>query len=96
MIFFFNCSLIIHIELFILNLGRFFKFISWISLNKNKNGLNKENITCSPNKEDACGLGFIVNGKWKNNKQWKENDRVGILKPNSSNIQEPKIYHLNT
>ena len=96
---FFNCSLIIHIELLILNLGRFLKCISWISLNKNKNGLNKKkkkNITCSRNKEDAYGLGFIVNGKWKNNKQWKENDRVGILQPNPSNIQEPKIYHLNT
>ena len=44
--------------------------------NKNKNVLNKENITCSPNKEDGYGLGFMVNGKWKNNihKQWKEND----------------------
>ena len=92
----FNCSLIIHIELFILNLGRLLKCRSWISLNKNKNGLNKEKITCSPNKEDAYGLRFIVNGKWKNNTQRKENDTVGILQPNSSNIQEPKIYHFNT
>ena len=52
--------------------------------NKNKNVLNKKNITCSPTKEDAYGLGFMVNGKWKNNihKQWKENDRIGILQLN--------------
>ena len=60
--------------------------------NKNKNVLNKENITCSPTKEDAYGLGFMVNGKWKNNihKQWKVNDRIGILQLNPPYMKEPK------
>ena len=32
--------------------------------------------------------------KWKNNihKQWKENDRIGILQLNPPNITEPKKY----
>ena len=45
-----------------------------------------------PTKEDAYGLGFLRNEKWKNNihKQWKENDRITILQLHPPNIKEPK------
>ena len=57
--------------------------------NEIKNGLNSENIIHFPTKEDANGLGFTVNEKWKNNKhkQWKENNNTAILHLNPPNIK---------
>ena len=46
---------------------RYFIDIACLQETKIKNGLNSENITCFPTKEDAYGLGLIVNQKWKNN-----------------------------
>lgn len=61
---------------------------------KIKNGVNSEKVICFPTKEDAYGLGFIVNEKWKNNihKQWKEDDRIAILQLNPPDVKEPKKY----
>ena len=61
---------------------------------KIKNGVNSEKATCFPIKEDAYGLGFIVNEKWKNNihKQWKEDDKIAILQLNPPDVKEPKKY----
>ena len=61
---------------------------------EDKNGINSENISCFPTKEDVYELGFIVNEKWKNNihNQWKENDRIAILQFNPPNIKEPIKY----
>ena len=61
---------------------------------EDKNGINSENISCFPTKEDVYELAFIVNEKWKNNmhNQWKENDRIAILQFNPPNIKEPIKY----
>ena len=61
---------------------------------EDKNGINNENISCFPTKEDVYELAFIVNEKWKNNihNQWKENDRIAILQFNPPNIKEPIKY----
>ena len=76
-------------ENLVTDMKRYFVDIACLQETKIKNGLNSENITCSPTKEDAYGLGFIVNEKWKNNthKQWKENDTIVILELNPTYIK---------
>ena len=81
-------------ENLVTDMKSYFVGIAYLQETKIKNGLTSKIILCSPNKEDAYGLEFIVNEKWKNNihNKWKGNDRIPILHLSPPNIKEPKKY----
>lgn len=49
------------VKIYHVSLRKYLVDIACLQEMKIKNGVNNENITCFPNKEDAYGLGFIVN-----------------------------------
>ena len=66
----------------------------YLQESKIKSDLNSENITCFHTREDAYGLWFIINEKWKNSmhNQFKGKCKITILQLNPLNIKEPSKY----